>query len=97
MQDIYKYYYRFKKIYFKRLKEEFNESDEKINYTNIKEYDSVYSSFIKKLLFLFYNSDFDIKKIIEIRELLESRYILDRLKGLKDSKHFIKIEGEPKC
>lgn len=97
MQDVYNYYYRFKRAYIKKIKEEYNSSNDKIYYENIKDNDEEYSSFVKKILFLFYNSTADTKKIIEVRELLESRYLLDRLKGLKDSKQYIKLEGEPKC
>lgn len=94
MQELYSYYYRFKTLYKKRLTTEYNSSDDKIYYNNIKNNDELYSLFTKKILFLFYNSSTDIKKIIEVRELLESRYLLDRLKGLKESKQYIKLEGE---
>ena len=87
MQNVYNYYYRFKQAYIKKIKEEYNSSDDKIYYENIKDNDGEYSSFVKKILFLFYNSTTDTKKIIEVRELLESRYLLDRLKGLKDFKY----------
>lgn len=94
MKNEYNYYYRFKHAYIKKIKE-YSSSNDKIYYENIKDNDKEYSSFVKKILFLFYNSSVDTKKIIEVRELLESRYLLDRLKGLKDSKQFIKLEGEP--
>ena len=97
MNDLYSYYYRFKTLYKKKIAQEYNSSEDKIYYENIKNNDELYSSFIKKILFLFYNSSVETKKIIEVRELLESRYLLDRLKGLKDSKQYIKLEGEPKC
>lgn len=97
MNDLYSYYYRFKTLYKKKITQEYNSSEDKIYYENIKNNDELYSSFVKKILFLFYNSSVETKKIIEVRELLESRYLLDRLKGLKDSKQYIKLEGEPKC
>ena len=95
MQKVYNYYYRFKTTYYKKIKEEYTSCDDKLYYENIKNKDEVYSSFIKKIMCLFDRSDIKTEEIVNIKKLLESEYLLDRLKGLKDSKQFIKLEGEP--
>ena len=101
LSKLYDYYYVIKKPYRKKVEKEYNTSDDKINYNNIKNSDELYSLFIQKVLYLFYNSTINTDKIIEIKNLLESRYLLDRLRGLKLSKLYIKgidieVEGDTK-
>ena len=93
MKDIITdYYYVFKFHYKKKIEEEYKTSDQKINYTNIRLYDEKYSSFITILLWLI-NEVYNDKKVTdEIKYFLESKNLMDRLKGLKLSRKCIKLE-----
>lgn len=87
------YYYRFKPKYRLILDKFYNHSEDRVNYTNIRLYDKNYEKFIEKLEYLYNdNSSFTKKEIISIKRLLESDNLMDRLKGLKVSRVFIKIE-----
>ena len=88
------YFYVFRKDSMKLLEREYNKSNDRINFYNIRNFDKLYSSFINKLLYLFYNSKKSAREINNIRYLLQSKNLMDRLKGLKLSHKYIKIVGD---
>lgn len=93
LEKIEDYYYIFKSIYKKKIEKEFHFSHDRINYNSIRIYDEDYKRFIKKLIYLYNdNSSFTQREINDIVKHLESKNLMDRLKGLKMSRGFIKIE-----
>lgn len=90
--DVNNYYYIFKTYLRSRIEVEYKRSDFKINYTDIRTYNREYSTFITVLLWLI-NSIYNDEKIYnEIKKFLESKILMDRLKGLKLSRKCIKLE-----
>lgn len=90
--DVNNYYYIFKTYLRNRIEVEYKRSDFKINYTDIRTYNNEYSTFITVLLWLI-NSIYNDEKIYnEIKNFLESKILMDRLKGLKLSRKCIKLE-----
>lgn len=86
------YFYVFNTRSKIKLKRNYNNIDDRINYKNIKFYDDTYGVFVKKLLYLYRESSYTGKEIDSIQKLLESGNLFDRLKGLKTSRGFVKIE-----
>lgn len=85
------YVYIFKDKYIDKLKEEYKKVYDYISYEDIKNMSDKYSMFIRKLMLLVIDDD-RLKKY-NLRELLYSSNILDRLKALKESKEYIKLIG----
>lgn len=89
------YYYIFKDEYLEILREDYKNIHDKICFKDINEMSDKYSLFIRKLMFLIMNDRNN--EISKYRELFNSNNCLDRLKGLKDSKKYIRLVGEEKC
>lgn len=92
LSDINEYFYVFNTRSKLKLKKNYNNIDDRINYDNIRIYDDSYGVFVKKLLYLYRGSCYSEKEISSIKRLLESQNLFDRLKGLKNARGFIKIE-----
>lgn len=90
--DVNNYYYIFKTYLRNRIEVEYKRSDFKINYTDIRTYNNEYSTFITVLLWLIKSIYNDEKIYNEIKKFLESKILMDRLKGLKLSRKCIKLE-----
>lgn len=86
------YFYIFKDKYTDIIKTEYHDAKDKINYEDIREMSRRYDLFIRKLMFLIIQ-DTELNKL-NFRELFNSSNILDRLKGLKESRKYIKLVGE---
>lgn len=87
------YFYVFNTRSKLKLKRNYNNIDDKINYESIRIYDDTYEVFVKKLLYLYrLETAYTEREIDFIKKLLESENLFDRLKGLKNSRCFIKIE-----
>lgn len=85
------YCYEFRENYKSILVKEYKSINDKINYTDINEASDKYSLFIRKLMYLLCED-----KSVEtskFRELFTSSNVLDRLKGLKDSRKYIRLVG----
>lgn len=83
------YCYEFRENYKNILVKEYKSINDKINYTDINEASDRYSLFIRKLMYLLCED-----KSVEtskFRELFTSNNVLDRLKGLKDSRKYIRL------
>lgn len=92
LSELEDYYYIFTTKSKLKLKRNYNDIDDRINYENIRIYDDSYGVFVKKLLYLYRGSCYTEKEIDSIKRLLESKNLFDRLKGLKNARGFIKIE-----
>lgn len=86
------FYYVYKHRFRKVIEEEYTRSDYKCNYEDIRTYNNRYSSFINVLLWLIRKYNYDKKLSEEINKFLESNNLMDRLKGLKLSREWIKLE-----
>ena len=83
------YCYEFRENCKNILVKEYKSINDKINYTDINEASDKYSLFIRKLMYLLCED-----KSVEtskFRELFTSNNVLDRLKGLKDSRKYIRL------
>lgn len=83
------YCYEFRENYKNILVKEYKSINDKINYTDINEASDRYSLFIRKLMYLLCED-----KSVEtskFRELFTSNNVLDRLKGLKDLRKYIRL------
>lgn len=86
------YVYIFKSIAKSKLNREYKQTNDKISYLDIKELTDKYSIFTRKLLsIILTDEELDFK---EIKNYLNSDNVLDRLRGLKLSKKYIKLVGD---
>lgn len=89
------YVYVFKTLAKNKLSQEYKQTSDKISYDDINKITDKYSLFIRKLLSLIYGDrDFNYK---EIKDYLYSNNTLDRLKGLKECKYYIKLVSDNEC
>lgn len=89
------YVYVFKTVAKNKLSHEYKQTSDKISYEDINKMTDKYSLFIRKLLSLIYGDrDFNYK---EIKDYLHSNNTLDRLKGLKECKYYIKLVSDKEC
>lgn len=85
------YCYEFRENYKSVLSGEYKTINDKINFSDINNMNDKYSLFIRKLMYLLI--DDKSLEASKFRELFTSNNVLDRLKGLKDSRKYIRLVG----